>query len=652
MVKPSITFWFAGFLLMLVLCFLFYRPGLSSYFYLDDSTHIVNNENIKIDSLDIDQFKKVLESKSSSQIGRPLSMLSLAADFHFYGLDAKSFKVTNLLLHVFCGFLLWVLIWRLLKLVVVEDNDSWSLTNPVLISGLCALMWVLHPLHVSTVLYPVQRMAIFSTISILLFLHLYLWMSYGNAKSVIATVAGLVGLAFILVVGVLFKENAVLAVPLALVCDAFIRFKAGKIFELKGFRAGFGIFFVIVPISLVFYGAFVSQTLSVPTYEIRDFTLVERLLTEARVLVVYAKWIMVPFSDWYGLFHDDFPKSQSLIEPPTSALAVVFWSVSILCCFFYRRKFPIAFFLIGFFLVGHMLESTILPLELVFEHRNYLPSMSLFIAVAIFVVMAGRKRDQRINSRLALCLVLWCCWSCLQLGLRTFQWGDPERQFSLAVQNHPESSRAHVELARVHYSKILLGDHNKYYHHYVAHALQAVKLNQRDFTGYFALIGGHLSLGIPYKTDWLLEFVAALDEYPFYAGSWQNILQLLMCVDSGNCPPDQNLQMIVDAVINSPVNSASAKARISRYYAIHLHNQDEYQLALNYFKKSMELKPTAAAMGDLISYYVFINEATKAQQVYKSGVDTYGAGFVEEYGYLEEHVLECCDDKTNLELRY
>lgn len=69
-------------------------------------------------------------------------------------------------------------------------------------------------------------------------------------------------------------------------------------------------------------------------YKGRDFTLVERLLTQARILFTYIWTLLVPYGPGLGLYHDDYIKSTTLLTPLTTLLSVSAWTLlSIIAAF-------------------------------------------------------------------------------------------------------------------------------------------------------------------------------------------------------------------------------------------------------------------------------------------------------------------------------
>ena len=190
------------------------------------------------------------------------------------------------------------------------------------------------------------------------------------------------GLSFLLGIG--SKENAV-TLPIALGLIEVLFFqdlndrRARKICfggliagAILIFVSGAFIFFNGNPVSLLKGSSF------------RLFSPIDRLMTEPRVVVFYLSQIFYPIISRYSIEHD-IVVSTSLFEPWTTLPGIILVFSLIGIGLSQMRKRPILSFAILFFFLNHLIESSIIPLELVFEHRNYLPSLFLFLPVAVAV---------------------------------------------------------------------------------------------------------------------------------------------------------------------------------------------------------------------------------------------------------------------------
>ena len=169
-------------------------------------------------------------------------------------------------------------------------------------------------------------------------------------------------------------------------------------------------------------------------------------MTQLRMLWQYLGWIGIPNLDSMGFYHDDLPWSRSLFEPAT-LLAASGWFVLLLGCWMLRQRLPILAFAVLWYLVGHSLESTVLPLEMVFEHRNYLPSIGplVLIAFAIYSLPAVLRPYAHYCAAGVLVLVA------ILLLSRTVYWGDAVLLAERHYHTHPESMRTRLQLASAYH---------------------------------------------------------------------------------------------------------------------------------------------------------------------------------------------------------
>ena len=110
-----------------------------------------------------------------------------------------------------------------------------------------------------------------------------------------------------------------------------------------------------------------------------------------------------------------------------------------------RKKIPLFTFGIFFYFLSHTLESTFIPLELAFEHRNYIGTIGLSMAVvSVFTHFLVKPDFKTIKS---ICAVLTLALLSFQTYSRSVEWSDDLVLNSLAVENNPSSERAKLSLA-------------------------------------------------------------------------------------------------------------------------------------------------------------------------------------------------------------
>jgi tetratricopeptide (TPR) repeat protein len=190
--------------------------------------------------------------------------------------------------------------------------------------------------------------------------------------------------------------------------------------------------------------------LIVDKYMIREFDLGERLLTQPRVLLEYLGLIVAPTPSRLTLFHDDYLASRGLLEPLTTLPALLAIAALVGAGWWLRARAPVLAFAVLWYLAGHLLESTFLPLELYFEHRNYLPLLGPAIAAAYY----GQRALQRLTTRHAR-IVVPALFAVLALGFTALTWseatiwGRPKALAPIWAAEHPTSLRARANYAGV-----------------------------------------------------------------------------------------------------------------------------------------------------------------------------------------------------------
>lgn len=182
-------------------------------------------------------------------------------------------------------------------------------------------------------------------------------------------------------------------------------------------------------------------------YQLRDFNLSERLLTQPRVLFDYLQQIFLPRLSEQGIYHDDYPISHGLMNPPGTAAALLALTAALVTAVGWRRRLPLYAFAVLFYVAGHLIESTIIPLEIYFEHRNYLPMFGpLFALAAAVLTLAPARR------RLLLPLFgLWLLLLATLWHISALTWSDRALLAHTWANDRPASLRATQELASYYF---------------------------------------------------------------------------------------------------------------------------------------------------------------------------------------------------------
>lgn len=412
-----------------------YWPGLSGDFVFDDEPNIVGNPSLRAFDGSLTSLYEASGAGLSSPLGRPLSLATFAANFHFWGDAPFSFKLVNLLIHLVNGLLVYVLVRQLWLRLRGDSSQRGAAAFWV------TAVWLLHPINLTPVLFVVQRMtslsAFFTLAALVLYLHGRL--TEGRWRRM----ALAIGLLVCWPAGILAKETAVLLPLYILLCEWLVLGSFDRLAP-RARHVGLAVLVAAFIAGLVVLAA--NWSFIESTYRVRDFTVAQRLMTEARVLWLYVEQILLPWPELFGLHHDDFQVSRSLSVPQTTAWAIAGWIAVFVVGFWQRRRRPWLSLGIFWFLAGHSLESSFLGLELVYEHRNYLPSLGILISFAALCLPASAASEGKLpRYALAYSFAAFCA---LVTALRANQWGDEYLRTQIESNDHPQSARTHVEAGR------------------------------------------------------------------------------------------------------------------------------------------------------------------------------------------------------------
>jgi hypothetical protein len=429
------TFWLAVACLLTIVAYL---PGLSGPFLLDDASNL---DPLGAWLAGRTTWQHVVFGNTSGLFGRPLSMLSFMLDAALFGGGPLSFKITNLLIHLGCGTLIFLLCRGLF------ERDERLRTRAAWWALGIATIWLLHPIQASTVLYVVQRMAQLSAALVLIALMSYLrgrhLLESGHARAAVAWL--FIAFPLATLAAALGKENGVLAPLFALILELAYFHGTRRPRAIDAFF----LVFLLIPGVFVIGGYALHPEKILAGYQTRDFSFTQRVLTEPRVLLDYVKAILFPIGASPGLYGDDFPLSTGLLSPISTLLAIVFWIVVALYAWWLRRRNATFFAGVFLFLAGHVMESTVLPLEIYFEHRNYLPCIGLFMAVAGLSAMGYTHLRARENSQgtMRIAAVLLVLMLGISTHMRAWTWTSWPTIVLQAAASHPDSMRAQMDLA-------------------------------------------------------------------------------------------------------------------------------------------------------------------------------------------------------------
>jgi tetratricopeptide (TPR) repeat protein len=436
---------------------LIYSNAFNASWHLDDRSNIVNNRGLHITNLRLSSLMRTFFTSPQSggaitdELYRPIPCLTFAINWYFGKDRVFGYHVVNILVHILTAYLLFLTILNILKSPNLK-NQYQGKEN--FIAFLAAVLWAINPIQVQTVTYIVQRMA--SMAAMFYILSIYLYLKTRQSEQPLCRILLLLGCTagFLLALG--SKENAA-TLPLAVILIEVICFQD---LNSRKVRRAFFWGTVVAGGLLVVFSALLflpgNPFAFIKGYGGRPFTLSERLLTESRIVLFYLSLIFYPLPTRLSIEHD-ITVSTSLINPWTTLPAILIHLVLIGIGLFQIKKRPLLALAILFFYLNHVIESTIIPLELIFEHRNYLPSLFLFLPVA-----AGFKKllDYYEKRNTVIRSVLICSSILIIVGIgagtfiRNMAWATEKTLWEDAMHKAPNSHRPLHNLAWGYYVKI------------------------------------------------------------------------------------------------------------------------------------------------------------------------------------------------------
>lgn len=570
-----------------ILIVLSFWPGVHGPFMSDDFPNIVQNPALGEGG----SVWRVLSDHTASAFGRPVSMMSFALNAWLGGMDPYGFKLTNLAIHLFNTVLVFALTWLL-----VTRTQALRMADPTVAAvtaATVALLWALQPMQVSAVLYVVQRMTLLAATFSLAALVTYLT---GRLKLDAGTGGWTqIGLAVVVLVplSIFSKENGALTVGLMWCLEVFV-LRSGAGAEKQGWGPRLRGALTMTGAAGLAVLIWIGWSGNEAARGIRSYSLLERVFTEGRVLWWYVGMTAWPRIGEMGLFHDDWPVSTGFWSPPDAAIAWAAWFAVALSAMLLRHRAALWGLAVTWFLVGHAMEAGPLNLELVYEHRNYLPSYGLIMLPVVGVARwsADASRPLRLGAA-AIALLLTGVLAGLT-GLHAQDWGDLSRWIDVQLKAHPASYRANmtkanfkaVELraARDQLSKLRLGSEAaKYYD-------AAIRLRPDEAGPLTGLLRMHFDAGRAPSEPLLRRTEMVVAKPPMRMDTFNSVMGMLACAALRDCAiPEAVLVRVVNAALSNPATGgrrALLLADLGNYYGI---QKKDSATASDYLEKATQV---------------------------------------------------------------
>ena len=397
--------------LIVVLGFLIYARTLQAPFVLDDYGSIVNNPLIT----DLSYFLDADSGKSFFGYGgflsRNFGYLTFALNYRLHGLDLAGYHLANIAIHLGAA----LLVYRLVSLTFLTPHflpgsEPAPLRKRAGFTALVvALIFVAHPLQTQAVTYLVQRLASLATLLYLLSLTCYVRGRLARYRPGSGVGAGWGWFAAALLSALLALKTKEISftLPLAVLLYELLFFPGSLSKRVRAAAVLTGALALACTAWFLASGKPLGAVLSQLDQAARlqtDMSRWDYLATQCRVIVTYLRLVILPVGQRLDY---DYPVSTSFLEPAVFLCAALLGSLlaaAFFCLWRSRSEkkarpdraalLRLAAFGIFWFFITLTVESSIIPIvDVIFEHRMYLPSVGLFLALSATVALAGGGRD-------------------------------------------------------------------------------------------------------------------------------------------------------------------------------------------------------------------------------------------------------------------
>jgi hypothetical protein len=570
-----------------------YAPGISGGFLFDDFPNIVDNEGVHVTTWSVPALLNAALSSPSSEFKRPLASLSFAMNYLISGADPAGMKVTNIVIHLLNGLAAFALL-RLLSAGATREPSR----RDEALAAMAVALWLVMPINVTAVLYVVQRMESLANLVVLLALLGYVagrrdMLLRGRSIAVAAT-SIVLGSAL----GLLCKETAILTPLYAAIIEVIVFRGQGRARQDGSVRTSRSVttFFLLVLVLPFIAGSImvVPSLFTQATWAPRSFTMPERLLSECRIVVDYIAWTLLPTPPNLSFYHDDFIVSTGWLQPWTTLVSALVLAALAMTAWLLRKRKPLVALGIALFFACHTLTATIIPLELIYEHRNYFSSLGLALAL---VTLARADDATGIQSprRRATILGL-AALGAYYLGMTAFtatRWANPLSLAQELAIRAPDSPRAQYELGRTYVIASGYRPTSPFVQPAYAALEKAAALPRSSTLPEQALIFFASKLHQPIKDAWWASMEAKLRTGPVSIEDESAIMSLATCALQQGCDlPVNKLLDVYQAALSHP---APHSRLLAAYADFAWSGLDDHTLGYAMIRLATEKEPAEPA---------------------------------------------------------
>ncbi|PKI13054.1 hypothetical protein [Colwellia sp. 12G3] len=436
---------YALLLSLFIFIIIIYLPGINGALYYDDIRPLSALSKVS----DVNSALVYLFSETSGPLGRSVSMLTFlfnAADWPTASStgDISAFFLFNIILHAINGVLVFGLTYFIALLYRGRQGSNYWLALAT------SALWLVLPIHVSSSLIAIQRMTGLSALFVFAGLLLYLYGLHKQSLNIkIKNNDGLklqiTGLFIFTLLAMFSKENGILLPIFVLVLELTLLNTVKGIDhrrKLRVYACALGLLIILIYLA---YSSFNHNSI----LQGRDFTLLERVITQPKILLEYISLAFIPDITAFNPYHDNYPHVKNLLDSNNAIVSIVLFFTTLISAITLRHRYPLFSFAVLWFISAHLLESSVINLELYFEHRNYVALFGPCLAL-VFVFMKIPKHYKKLS--VVLFSIYWL-YLVFNLSMTTQLWGDPFNASRAWFIEQKGSQRAAADLAYKYFNR-------------------------------------------------------------------------------------------------------------------------------------------------------------------------------------------------------
>lgn len=472
---------FVHVIIIIVLGFVVYMSTSEAPFVFDDAGNIANNPAVRDMRYFTDrerQDKAIINREIEEHFrNRIVGYLTFALNYRLHGVQVPGYHVFSVLVHLVNSILVYLLVLLTTKTpwfrkVSGDTGDQYSYRTVALFT---ALLFVSHPVQTQAVTYITQRFAalaaMFCFLSVVMYLCCRLAVAGDTREGRTSTGHGSwrfyvpYGVSILSAVLAMKTKEMSFTLPVVIVLYEVMFFE-GKSRRRLLYLLPLLLTMLIIPLTVLGEKTAITEIKrigeSVQGGQSEN-TALSYLLTQFRVVVTYLRLLVLPVNQNLDY---DYPVYHSFFKPAVFLSFLFLSGIFMGGVYLYRRSgregignrqwLRVIAFGIFWFFITLSVESSIIPLlDVIFEHRLYLPSAGFFMGV-VSAAAIGKNRLGKAGSH---AITLSFALAVLALSVATFQrnqlWGDDIRLWEDTVKKSPNKSRPHNNLGVVYEKKDL-----------------------------------------------------------------------------------------------------------------------------------------------------------------------------------------------------